>query len=360
MELITVDLDKRSYPVYIGAKLRDIGKIAKQFPIGEKLLIVSNKRIFSLYGEIVRDSLDKVGFKIYLTKVPEGERYKCLSWASRLYKECLEFKLERSSTIIALGGGVIGDLAGFVASTFLRGINFVIVPTTLLAQVDASVGGKVAVNLPQGKNLVGSFYQPKFVYVDLSVLKTLPPKEIRGGLAEVVKYGMIKNKRLFTYLEKNVERIRGLDEKVFHHMVRESIKIKAKVVEEDEREEGKRQILNFGHTIGHAIEAASEYRRYRHGEAVAIGMVAAGDIALKMNFFPRNSFIRLKNLLNRLNLPTTLKGIDKEKFWNALYLDKKIRGGKLHFILPRNIGNVFIAEEIPSSLIKEALQELEE
>jgi len=361
MEVITVDLGKRSYPVYIGGELRNIGETARQFPVGEKLLIISNERVFSLYGEEVVGSLEEAGFNVYLAKVPEGERYKSLSRASKLYNQCLEFKLDRSSAILALGGGVISDLAGFVASTFLRGINFIAVPTTLLAQVDASVGGKVGVNLHQGKNLIGSFYQPKFVYVDLSVLKTLPPREIRTGLAEVVKYGMIKDEKLFSYLEKNVEEIKSLSRKVFHFIVSQSVKIKATIVEEDEREEeGKREILNFGHTVGHAVEVATKYRRYRHGEAVSIGMVAAANIAVKMNFFPVNSFIRLRSFLRRLNLPTMLKGINMEELWNALCLDKKVRAGKLHFILPRNIGNVFLTEKVPSSLIKETLEELEE
>ncbi|MEA3485273.1 MAG: 3-dehydroquinate synthase [Candidatus Aerophobetes bacterium] len=362
MEVINVNLDPRSYPVYIGGELKDIGEAARQFFIGGKLLIISNERIFSLYGEMVRDSLEESGFDVYLAKIPEGERYKCLSRASKLYNQCLEFKLDRGSTILALGGGVIGDLAGFVASTFLRGINFVIVPTTLLAQVDASVGGKAAVNLPQGKNLIGSFYQPKFVYIDLSVLKTLPSREIRGGLAEVVKYGMISDKKLFSYLEKNVEEIKALSNEVFRFIVSQSVKIKTTIVEQDEREEkGKRRVLNFGHTIGHAIEAATKYRRYKHGEAVAIGMVAAASIAVKMDFFPMKSFIRLRNLLKKLNLPTLLtEEVNMEELCNALYLDKKMRDGKLHFVLPEDIGSVFLTEKVPSSLVKKVLQELGE
>jgi len=361
MGIITVKLDKRSYPVYVGRKLEDIGRVARQFPVDSKFLIITNERVFSLYGQRVRDALKSSGFDVYLAKIPDGERYKSLPWVSKLYARCLEFKLDRSSTILALGGGVIGDLAGFVASTFLRGINFAVAPTTLLAQVDASVGGKVAVNLPQGKNLVGSFYQPKFVYIDLSVLKTLHSREIRAGLAEVVKYGMIKDEELFSSLERDVDRVKDLDEEILRFIVTQSVKIKAKIVEEDEREErGKRQILNFGHTIGHAIEAITEYRRYRHGEAVAIGMVAAANVALKMRFFPPSSLVRLKVLLEGLNLPTTLgRKIDMEELLNALYVDKKVREGKLHFVLPKQIGSVFVTEEVPSYLIREVLKELE-
>ena len=362
MEIVEVNLDRRSYPVYIGGRLKDIGKIASAFSIGKKVLIISSDRIFSLYGDMVRDALSASGFDVYLARIPEGERYKSLTWASRLYARCLEVKLDRSSTILALGGGVIGDLAGFVASTFLRGINFAIVPTTLLAQVDASVGGKVAVNLPQGKNLVGSFYQPNFVYIDLAVLASLRPREIRSGLAEVVKYGMIEDKELFSFLEKNSARIKRLDEEALHYIVSRSVKIKAKVVEEDEREEkGRRQILNFGHTIGHAIEAAAGYRSYRHGEAVAIGMVAAARLSLRMKSFPLSSFVRLKSLLERLNLPVALrKGIDTDELYNTLYLDKKVRGGRLHFVLPKDIGSVFLTKDVPSPLIRKVLKELAE
>jgi len=254
MKIIKLNLNERTCPIYIGANLSKIGEIFSKFNLGKKVLIISNARILSLYGKVVEKSLKDAGFDIFLARVPEGEEYKSLSEAIKLYECCLKYKLDRSSTILSLGGGVIGDLSGFVAATYLRGVNFINIPTTLLSQVDASIGGKVAVNLPAGKNLVGSFYQPKLVYVDLSLLKTLPSKEIKNGMAEIVKYGIIKDAQFFSYLEENFEKIKNLNEEALHSIITRSVEIKVKVVEEDEREEkGKREILNFGHTFGHAI-----------------------------------------------------------------------------------------------------------
>ena len=354
MKIIKLNLNERSCPIYIGANLSKIGEISSKFNLGEKVLIISNAYILSLYGKVVEKSLKETGFDIFLTRVPEGEKYKSLSEAIKLYKYCLKYKLDRSSTILSLGGGVIGDLSGFVAATYLRGVNFINIPTTLLSQVDASIGGKVAVNLAAGKNLVGSFYQPKLVYMDLSLLKTLPSKEIKNGMAEIVKYGIIKDAQFFSYLEENLEKIKNLNEEALNLIITRSVEIKVKVVEEDEREEkGKREILNFGHTFGHALEKATDYKGYTHGEAVAIGMVIASKIACKMGIFGEESLLRLKKLLERICLPTEAGKIDKEKWWNALYLDKKKREGKLRFLLPQRIGKVILTEEVPSSFIRE-------
>jgi len=356
MNIITVRLDKRSYPVYIGGEIGNIGKIASDFNRGEKVLIISNGKVYGLYGEKVKNSLESSGFDVCLAKIPQGERYKSLSQALKLYNYCIQHNLDRYSIILALGGGVIGDLAGFVASTYLRGINFVSFPTTLLAQVDASIGGKTAVNLRQGKNLVGSFYQPMFVYMNQEVLKTLPSREVKGGLAEVVKYGLIEDKELFLYLEKNLSSIKRLDEDCLQFIISRSAKIKARVVEKDEREEkGERQILNFGHTIGHAIEVVTEYKRYTHGEAVSVGMVAAGEIAVKMRIFPHNALFRLKKLLEDFGLPTEVKGLDKNRLWSALYRDKKRKGERIHFVLPKDIGEVFLTGDVPPHIVKSVL-----
>ncbi|MCD6472990.1 3-dehydroquinate synthase [Candidatus Aerophobetes bacterium] len=356
MNTITIKLDKRSYPVYIGGEIANIGKIASDFNRGKKVLIVSNRKIYGLYGEKVAKSLESFGFDVSLARVPQGERYKSLSQALKLYNHCIQYNLDRYSTILALGGGVIGDLAGFVASTYLRGINFISFPTTILAQVDASIGGKTAVNLPQGKNLVGSFYQPMLVYINQEVLKTLPRREIKGGLAEVVKYGVIKDKDLFFYLERNLSCIKRLNKDCLKFIITRSVKIKAWIVEEDEKEErGKRQLLNFGHTIGHAIEVVAEYKKYTHGEAVSIGMVAAGEIAVKMRIFSRDKLSRLKKLLKDFGLPTEVKGLDKDKLWNALYRDKKRRGERIHFVLPKDIGEVFLTGDVPYHIIKSVL-----
>lgn len=360
METIKVNLEQRSYPVYIGQDfLARVGKVATDFHLGKKVLLVSDDQVDELYGEKVRASLQEAGFCVSLAKVPPGEIHKSLSQTIKLYESCVESKLDRDSTIIGLGGGVIGDLAGFVASTYLRGVDFVLLPTTLLAQVDSSVGGKVGVDLPQGKNLVGSFYQPRFVYADLTVLKTLSWQQVKEGLAEIVKYGMIKDAEFFGWVEKNLERIKALDLKAIDFAVRRSVEIKAKVVEADERElKGKRQVLNFGHTIGHAVEASSGYRSYTHGEAVALGMIGAAIIAERMGYFPSPMVGRLKGLLEALGLPACIEGVDEEKIREALQLDKKVRKDRLHFVLPRKIGEVFLTAEVSPDLIKKTLQDL--
>lgn len=359
MEIIRVNLGERSYPVYIGEDLARVGKVATDFNLGKKVLLVSDDQVYEFYGEKVRTSLQKAGFCVSLAKVPPGEIYKSLSQAIKLYESCVGSKLDRDSTIMGMGGGVIGDLAGFVASTYLRGVGFVFLPTTLLAQVDSSVGGKVGVDLPQGKNLVGSFYQPRFVYTDLTVLKTLSWQQVKEGLAEVVKYGMIRDAEFFEWVEKSLERMKALDLEVIDFAVRRSVEIKAKVVEADERElKGRRQILNFGHTIGHAIEASSGYRSYTHGEAVALGMIGAARIAERMGYFPSHLVERLKSLLEAIGLPTWIEGVDEEKIWEALQLDKKVRKDKLYFVLPRKIGEVFLTAEVSPNLIKKTLQDL--
>jgi len=276
-----------------------------------------------------------------------------------LYEKCVRTKLERGSAILALGGGVINDLAGFVAATYLRGINFIALPTTLLAQVDASIGGKVGVDLSQAKNLVGSFYQPRAVLIDLETLKTLPSREIKNGLSEVVKYGIIKDKSLFEYLEKNLEKIKKLDISSLQRITEKSVRIKAGIVSRDEREEkGEREILNFGHTIGHSIETAGDYKDYRHGEAVSIGMVKATEIAVAMHLCPTKLLLRIEKLLGRIGLPAGMKGANKKKIYQGLFLDKKKERERLRFVLPRRLGDVFVCEKVPLSLIREVLEKI--
>ncbi len=357
MEIIKVNLGPRSYSIYLGEKLSQVGRIVKKLKIGKKILLISDHKVFRYYGEAVKKNLEKYGYTVFVAKVPCGEKYKALNQAIKLYEKCVRYKLERGSTIFALGGGVINDLAGFVAATYLRGINFITLPTTLLAQVDASIGGKVGVDLSRAKNLVGSFYQPRAVFIDLETLKTLPPREINNGLAEIVKYGIIKRKNLFAYLERNLEKIKKLGRADLQRIVGESVKIKAKIVSRDERDEkGEREILNFGHTIGHSIEAAGDYKDYRHGEAVAIGMVKASEIAVAMHFCSQEFLLRVEKLLQRIGLPIKAQRISEKKVYQGLFLDKKKRGGKLHFILPRDLGKVFICENVPFSLLREVLQ----
>lgn len=360
MEEIKVDLGERSYKILVDSgNLKDIGKTLKDYHLGKKATIITNPIVGDLYQDVVKDSLRKEGFEVAIARVPDGEEYKSLEWAAKLYDELLEHKRDRYSFILALGGGVIGDLAGFVASTYMRGIPFIQVPTSLLAQVDASIGGKVAVNHPLGKNLIGSFYQPRLVYTDLAVLKTLAHRELIAALAEVIKYGIIKNREFFDYLETNIDRVKTLNPNVLKKIVTVCARIKSELVSLDEREEkGIRSIINYGHTIGHALEVLTEYRVYRHGEAVSIGMVAAARIARRMGILNEEGERRQIELLEKAGLPTRIKDIDPSKIIKALARDKKVKEGKIKFILVTEIGKVVTRDDVPPEIIKEVLQEI--
>ena len=274
--------------------------------------------------------------------LPDGEEHKSLAVAGRVYDALIRHRMERNSPVIALGGGVIGDMTGFVAATYLRGVPYIQIPTTLLSQVDSSVGGKTAVNHPKGKNLIGAFYQPKAVFIDPDVLNTLSKREVRGGLAEVVKYGVIWDPRFFSFLEKNVSNLGGLGDSIIKAIVR-SCAVKAEVVGIDETESGLRSILNFGHTFGHAIEAVSGYGKYRHGEAISIGMVMAAELSTMLALAPAGLAERLKTLLRQLGLPVTPPAISTKAFINAVRLDKKVVSGAIRFVLVKDIGKVVTA-----------------
>jgi len=358
-ETLQVRLDKNGYPVFVGLTIDNIGKIARDFKLGKKVLIISDRNVFPLYGERVRYSLEQCGFKTFFFQVPPGERSKSLTWVRKIYSFCLECSLDRSSSILALGGGVVGDLAGFVAATFLRGINLLMIPTTLLSQVDSGVGGKVGVNLPQGKNLVGAFYQPKFVLIDPVVLRTLSLKRLKEGIAEVVKCAIIKDKDFFSYLEKNIQRILDKNLFVLRSVIIRAVRIKIGVVEKDEKEKiGIRQILNFGHTIAHAIETVAGYRRYTHGDAVAIGIIGASKLGVKLGIFPQESFARVEKLLKMAKLPLKGKNLDTQQIIQALKKDKKVREGKVLFVIPEEIGRVSLKDDIPVNLVKQVIEEL--
>ena len=290
--------------------------------------------------------------------IPDGETSKNLREAEKLYTRAIEAGLDRKSAVVALGGGVVGDLAGFVAATFMRGIDLIQIPTTLLAQVDSSVGGKTAVNHALGKNLIGAFHQPRAVFIDLNFLKTLPEREIKSGLGEVVKYGVISDEKFFTYLEDNAEKILQCDLKVLAHVVKRSCEIKAEVVSADEKESGLRRILNFGHTIAHAIEEETGYTKYNHGEAVAVGMIGAALISQKLNYIDAEKVLRLKNLIERFGMYTHCEGCNVEGIYKALFRDKKTVGGKINWVLMKDFGKVEITNEVPEKIIKAALEEI--
>ena len=343
MERVTVNLRDRSYPIYIGANvLPEVGSLARPFGLSGRGTLITNPVVGQLYGQQALSAFEQTGIALTLLEVPDGEEFKSLKIAAALYERLLPLGLDRRSPIIALGGGVVGDLAGYVAATFMRGLPLIQIPTSLLAQVDSSVGGKVGVNLPQAKNMVGAFYQPCFVLSDVSLLGTLPPPEFRAGLAEVVKYGVIADKPFFEWLEENVAAILEGREEALIHVVRTSCRIKAAIVEQDEKDEGIRGVLNFGHTVGHALEAATGYGVFRHGEAIAIGMVAAARISCQVGLCSEEVPARLRALLQRIGLPTALK-IQPKQLKETIGYDKKIKNNMSYFVLTKDLGSVTVA-----------------
>ena len=355
MKKVRLRLGRQSYNIHIGpGLLEQTGASLKEIGFSDKLVIITDPTVKSLYGNTLKQSLISSGFKVLILEVPEGEEQKSLETAGRLYRELTDFYAERTTPILALGGGVIGDLTGFVAATYLRGVPLIQIPTTLLAQVDSSIGGKEAVNHGLLKNKIGAFYQPRLVISDIATLKTLTTGELSDGLAEAIKYGVIRDEELFTYIESNLDQIKSLDDRALETVVVRSAEIKAAVVAKDERDFGLRQILNYGHTVGHAIESVSDFQ-VRHGEAVAIGMLAAARISNKLGILGKNELIRLKSVIARAGLPTELPGFQLEKLIQAIKHDKKILQGKIRFVLPRTIGDVFITEEVSISMIERAL-----
>lgn len=356
MKDIFVNLGKDSYHIIIDRDiLNRVGPYISKIINPGKAVIVTDKTVESLYGKAVADSLSECNFDVKLVSIKPGEEQKTISQAEKLYEVLFDHKIDRKSCIVALGGGVIGDLTGFVASTFMRGINFVQIPTTLLAQVDSSIGGKVAVNHPRGKNMIGCFYQPKTVLIDIATLRTLPKAEITAGMVEVIKYGMIKDSAFFGYIEKHLSEILELDAAALEKIIHDSCMIKAQIVELDEKEEGLRAILNYGHTIGHALEALTSYKKYRHGEAVAMGMIYATKIAMEMNLADETVLKRQESLLRGLGLCLKDNEINPDNILRMLYQDKKTIGGKLRFVLPTRIGDVAITNEISDEVILMAL-----
>jgi len=359
MKKVEVALGNRSYQINIGSgNLTWIAKEMCELGLSGKILIVTNTVVGPLYEGLVSDKLKDQGFSVHTIVLPDGENYKSLDIAARIYDHAIEFGLDRYSSILALGGGVIGDMAGFAAATYMRGINFIQVPTTLLAQVDASVGGKVAVNHPRGKNIIGAFYQPRLVLIDVNTLKTLDHREKRSGFAEVIKYGVISDKKFFTYLEEHPLSNHINDKDYWEDIVEKSCAIKAQVVSQDELEHGLRAVLNFGHTIGHGLEAATSYQEYRHGEAVAIGMVGASFIAREMGLLSSHEAERIKEQIAISGLPVYFSGIGWEELWFHIQADKKAQDGNINFILPTSIGSVVISPVDPAIIRKVVEKEL--
>jgi len=356
MQTVTVPLGERSYQIHIGqAVLDEVGGVLAPLSVTKKALLVTQPAIAAAYGDRVLQSLRAQGFAAEVCEVLDAEEAKSLGWLERIYDRAIELRLDRRSPIIALGGGVVGDLAGFAAATYMRGVPFMQIPTTLLAQVDSSIGGKTAINHTRGKNLIGAFYQPRVVLIDVETLQTLSGRELRSGLAEVVKYGVIAKPDLFELLEGCT--VAGLmhDAPLLTRVIRDCCQIKAEVVGADEHETGVRAILNFGHTFGHAIEAAGGFSTYTHGEAVAIGMVWATDLSQRLGLCPPELLVRLKQLLRSLELPIALRA-PIEGIRERLLLDKKAVAGQLRFIVVEGLGQVSIRDDVPSGLVEEVIE----
>lgn len=352
---LRVELGERSYEVVIGpGVLEEIGERCRALGLGTRALVITNETVGRLYGGVVVKSLRNSGFDVHYAAFPDGEEYKSLKTAASLYDACVDAGLDRGSWLVALGGGVVGDVAGFVAATYMRGIDFVQVPTTLLAQVDSSVGGKTGVNHSRAKNLIGAFYQPRLVLADVATLVSLSPREYRSGLAEVVKAGLIRDARFFEYLEREWLALSRLDPAVLTQAVRRSVEIKAAVVAADEREAGERAILNYGHTVGHALEAAAGYGRITHGEAVSIGMVVEGKLSVDLGLLEPAALARIELLLSRLGLPTSPGDVSYEAAREAMRLDKKALAGKLRFALLERIGAATIVTGVSEEALAKA------
>ena len=356
---ISVALPQHPYAVTIApGTLEQLGDRLRALQLTPRLLLVSDDNVFPHYGPTVLASLEAAGFSVAPHILPAGEQHKTLASLQALYDAAYEHRLERRSTLVALGGGVVGDLTGFAAATWLRGVNFIQVPTTLLAMVDAAIGGKTGVYHPQGKNLIGAFYQPRAVYIDPAVLATLPEREFRAGLAEVIKYGVIWDADLFQQLEAAppLDRVQALSPELLQTILCRSCQAKAEVVAKDEKEAGLRAILNYGHTVGHAVESLTHYQQFVHGEAVALGMVAVGAIAQHLGLWTAADAQRQLTLLQRAQLPTTIpRSLTVAAILQALQGDKKVAAGQVRFILPTGIGTPPRLEPVPAAVLAAAL-----
>lgn len=356
MKTVHVDLGEKSYNVHIGEKcLADLPRLLTGISPDSVSLLVSDELVFSLYGEEVLEILHSAGFKVEAAVIKGGENCKNLTTLDWLYEQMITRGLDRSSTVFALGGGVVGDLAGFAAASFMRGIGYIQIPTSLLAQVDSSVGGKTGVNLPLGKNLVGAFYQPRLVLADVSLLHTLAEKEYKTGLAEVIKYGVIWDGAFFDFLETNLEQIKARDPECLIHMVQRCCEIKAEIVSQDEKETGLRALLNLGHTFGHAFEALTGYAQFTHGEAVAIGMVCAAHLAEKLGTMTVAEAGRVVDLIQNYGLPVHYGDLPAADIVARMRMDKKSTAGKIKLVLPTGIGNSEVTAGIREEQIKSVL-----
>ena len=352
MNVLPVNLGENSYRILIDSgSLPQLGQHCREAGLCGSAALITNTTVSALYGQVARSSLEQAGNSVVMIEIPDGEEFKNAATLNSVYDALIEGGIDRKSFIVALGGGVVGDLAGFAAATYLRGIPFVQVPTTLLSQVDSSVGGKTAIDHPRGKNLIGAFYQPKLVLIDTDTLKTLPEREYRAGMAEVVKYGVVFDSSFFRFLENSVDAIMNLENNQLQHVILRCCQLKATVVEQDEKESGLRAILNYGHTLGHAIETAAGYGELVHGEAVAIGMALAARISQKHGYCSAEDVDRIGGLLTVFGLSLAPPAICHDHLLAALVTDKKSRGGAICFICNRGIGGYVVEKHSVEDLL---------
>lgn len=357
---VVVDLGDNSYPIYITwENISRFGRLYQHHCAGQKAIIITDENVAPLYADSFSETLSQIGVRNDRIVVDAGEATKCLKVVEKIYDALFDLAVERSDAIIALGGGVVGDLAGFVAATFKRGVKFVQAPTTLLAMVDSSIGGKTGVNHARGKNMIGSFYQPQLVFADTSVLKTLPRREWGCGLAETVKHAVIRDQEFFNHMENHTEAILDLKEDLMIDLVMRNCQIKASVVAADEKESGLRGILNFGHTIGHTFETVLKDKDYHHGEAVSLGMVAAARLAVQRKLISDEQARRITGLLQKFDLPTKVNyDLPVDRLYEAMRQDKKVKSGKIKFVLPTTLGDCTFVDDLSDDEIKTAIKEL--
>ncbi len=356
MRTIGVELGDRSYPIHVGPQLISDASLIAPLLAQKRVAVVTNTTIAPLYLERLTAQLQAAGIQVISIVLPDGEEYKTWQTLNSIFDALIANRCERRTTLIALGGGVIGDLTGFAASTWQRGAPFIQIPTTLLAQVDSSVGGKTAINHPGGKNMIGAFYQPRAVLADLDSLKTLPERELKAGLAEVIKYGFIRDAAFLEWIEAHIDQLLARDVTALEHAVVRSCEIKAEIVALDEREDDIRAFLNFGHTFGHAIEAGLGYGEWLHGEAIAAGMVMAVDLSVRLGMIHAKETDRVKRLMQRTGLPVAGPALPGTKYMDLMSVDKKVKDGALRFILLESIGAARIRSDVPAEAVLATLK----
>jgi 3-dehydroquinate synthase len=353
MQRVTIDLGARSYPILIGPGLLDDPAVIEGAVHARDVMVVTNETVAPLYLGRLKRGL--AGRRVDTVTLPDGEQYKTLESAGRIFDALVDARMNRDACVVALGGGVVGDMAGFAAACYQRGVDFVQVPTTLLAQVDSSVGGKTGVNHPGGKNLIGAFHQPRAVISDTETLHTLARRELRAGLAEVIKYGLIADAAFLAWLEAHVEALLELEPQALMHAISRSCEIKAEIVADDEREHGRRALLNLGHTFGHAIEAASGYGVWLHGEAVGVGMLIAAEMSARLGWLDRAAVERLRELLQRAGLPVAAPAIGADRALELMGMDKKVLAGRIRLVMMKRLGEAVVTGDYPAGVLQETL-----